>query len=495
MGGWLSSGVTLGIKMETRACGSPTRSHPVPDLRKTDLMRHVARTLALVTSLVASVACGHKSRSAPASEGPPIASASGSAAEQPGEANSPAAAPTANVQEASRGAATLTFRAVIRDASRNHILEEGEQLSLEIDVYNEGPDSAEGVEVHVGGTSGLIEQFASPLRIGTLPPREHRRVMVAGTVPPLGQVEQGEVLLTIRAAGTAPHLPAPKRFLMAVRPAGEEVEVLSVSVDQPPMPLKGPSQPDAIGVAIGIGAFRDATLATGRFAARDATVMASYFRQASGVPAGRIKVITDGQALRDDLATLFESWLPERATSRSTVYVYFSGRAVVEPETGAVSLVPYDGKPGAQQRLYPLSRLHGALASLPIERAIVFFEVSLEPTGATTVAQASPRWDPDDREVPRGKIIQVIGNTAMQDAHEYQPGQHGLFTYYLLKGLRGEADPKQTGRVLLRDLCRYVETQVQQVAQHEFGNRQAPMCRPAPGGILALEKAPIARTK
>ena len=96
----------------------------------------------------------------------------------------------------------------------------------------------------------LTEQFSSPLRIGTLPPREHRRVMVSGTVPSLGQVEQAEVLLTIRASGAAVQLPPPKKFLMALRPAGEELEVLSVSVDQPPMRLKGPGQPDAIGIAV-----------------------------------------------------------------------------------------------------------------------------------------------------------------------------------------------------------------------------------------------------
>lgn len=389
----------------------------------------------------------------------------------------------------------MSFRAMIRDANRNHVLEIGEAFSVEVDVYNEGPHPAQQVEIHIEGTSGMVEQLGSPLRLGTVPGGEHRRVVVAGTTRPSEPTEQADLTLSLQAQDSHAKLPTPKKFIMAVRAPREEVAVLSVGVDQPPPRVKGTGQPDAVGLAIGIGSFRDATVASGPYAVRDATVMAGYFRQASGIPADRVKVLTDGQALRDDLAALFESWLPGKVKPTSTVYVYFSGRAVVEPGTGAVSLVPYDGKPSGPQRLYPLSRLHATLASLPIERAILLLEVSLEPTGPITGAPLTPRWDVDEREIPRGKIIQVIGNTAIQDAHDYQAGQHGLFTYYLLKGMRGEADPKQTGRILLRELCRYVQAQVQQRAQAEFGNRQAPVCQPSPGTILALEQAPIARIK
>ncbi len=384
---------------------------------------------------------------------------------------------------------------MLRDQSRNHVLEEGEQLRVEVDVYNEGPGPAPGVEVQLTGTPGLVERLTTPMRIGDLPGGEHRRVTVTGTVPKLEAAEQVELTLTIQTSGPAVARPTPKKFLMAVRVPTEDLEVLSVGVDQPPRRVKGYEQPDAVGVAIGIGAFRDSTLANSRFAAHDATVMAGYLKQASGIPGERIKVLTDGQALRDDLVAVFETWLPTQARPQGTVYVYISGRAVVEPETGAVSLIPYDGRPGNRQRLYGLGRLHAALAHLPIERAIVMLDISLEPVAGVPGTPSALRWDPDESQVPPGRIVQMIGNTAMQDAHDYVPGQHGLFTYFLLKGLRGEADPKRTGRVLLRELCRYVQTQVQEVAQAEFGNRQSPVCLPSPGGILALEKSPIARLR
>ena len=429
---------------------------------------------------------------APAASDAPVAAAAETA---PGDQESASGMNTPDGVAPDVPRTVLSFRAMVRDESRNHVLEEGEHLSIEVDVYNGGPDQAGDVEVHLTGTPGLVDQFSSPLRIGQLPAGEQRRVMVNGTVPTLDSVEQAEITLTVKASGGDVALPTPKKFLMAVQTLREDVEVLSVGVDQAPVRVQGYEQADALGISIGIGTFRDPLLASGRYAARDAAVMAAYFKQAAGIPGTQIRVLTDGQALRDDLIGLFETWMPEHAKPRGTVYVYISGRAVVEPETGAVSLLPYDGRPGSQQRAYGLARLHAALARLPIERAIVMLDLSLEPAGGMSGTLPTPRWDPDETMVPKGKIVQVIGNTAIQDAHEYSAGQHGLFTYFLLKGLGGAADTKKSGRVLLRELCGYVQTKVQQAAQVEFGNGQAPVCRPTPAGILELERTPIARVR
>lgn len=419
-----------------------------------------------------------------------------------GAAVPPDAAPAADTSPPAAAESTefrptkLTFRAMVRDENRNHVLEEGEQLTVEVDVTNEGPGLAEGVDVQISGTAEVVEHFAGPLRIGDLPAGEHRRLTIAAKIPQVEGIEQAEVKLTIRATASAIQVAPPKKFLMAVRrPDAEEVEVLSVSIDQPPKRIKGFEQPQALGIAIGVGAYRDSTLAASRFAVRDATVMAKYLQNVTGVPAKQLKVLTDKQAGRDDLAALFESWLPKQVKASTTLYLYFSGRAAVDPESGAVFLVPYDGKPAVQERLFSLRRLHAALGRLPVERAVLFLEVSVEPTGGAGTGQSLPRWDPDSRDIAKGKLIQVIGNTAIQDAHEFYKGQHGLFTYFVLRGLRGEADAKQNGRVLLRELCQYVEAQVSQMAQAEFGNQQEAVCRPSPGAILELEKQPIARLK
>ncbi|HJU05666.1 MAG TPA: hypothetical protein VJ692_11000, partial [Nitrospiraceae bacterium] len=79
----------------------------------------------------------------------------------------------------------------------------------------------------------------------------------------------------------------------------------------------------------------------------------------------------------------------------------------------------------------------------------------------------------------KDKLVQILGINGMQEAHQYEAGRHGLFTYFLLKGLGGAADADDNGIVVLGELCGYVREQVTRVANEQFDNAQEPACIPA----------------
>ncbi|MBI3551724.1 MAG: hypothetical protein HY077_04340 [Elusimicrobia bacterium] len=59
---------------------------------------------------------------------------------------------------------------------------------------------------------------------------------------------------------------------------------------------------------------------------------------------------------------------------------------------------------------------------------------------------------------------------------------HGLFTYYLLNGLKGAADPEETGHVTMESLYSYVKTSVEKAARRD--NRdQTPQLHAAQRGL------------
>ena len=66
-----------------------------------------------------------------------------------------------------------------------------------------------------------------------------------------------------------------------------------------------------------------------------------------------------------------------------------------------------------------------------------------------------------------------------QISSSYQEKRHGLFTYYFLKGLQGEADLNKDGGVSLRELDEYIRTQVQTVARRKNVD-QTPQMLPSP---------------
>ena len=394
------------------------------------------------------------------------------------------------------GSTQLSFRTIIRDDNQNHVLEQRESFSVEFEVKNEGAVVAEGVEVELSGHAAIVGGLKSPVSLGTLQPGEVRRVAVDGKVGTVADIEQAELICALRASANV-LLPSAKKFFVAIRPdAGAAVEVLSVDVDQLPSRNGKSAQPNSVGIAIGVGAFRDPAVPAVRFAAHDAEVMGGYFKTVLGVPPQKVKVLSDAKALKDDLIEVFEQWLPKQGGPQATVYIYLSGRAVVDQETGVVSLLPYDGTRAAASRTFSLARLQRALTKASVKQAVLMLDLSLEPSSGSDPGRVvPPRWTQQDSGGEPDRIMLMIGNSGMQEAQAYQPGQHGLFTYFLLKGLRGAADLDKSGNVLTGELCAYVHGQVSAVTQTQAGNPQQTICLPAAGEGASLRGISVTKTR
>jgi hypothetical protein len=278
-----------------------------------------------------------------------------------------------------------------------------------------------------------------------------------------------------------------------VKPEKTNTVAAVPDVDRPPKPVAAFRQPNAIVIAIGVGRFRDEFMPSVKYAGRDAEVMAGYLRAIGSVPNDRVRVLRNTQALKQDLVDTFDNWLPKRVDASTVVYVFFAGRALVNGVTGAVSLVPFDGTTEALNRLYSVRRLQESIARLPIHRAILMFDVSLEPSpGADPARTPPPRWEAGAGN-RRDQMMWMVGNKSLQEAHAYEQGGHGLFTYHLLRGLQGIADIDRDGKVEAGELCLYARGQVAQVAREQFGNEQEPLCIPPPGQGAMIRIHPLAK--
>jgi hypothetical protein len=429
---------------------------------------------------------------------PPVASAAaptGLATPGPAPADVPAPTP----QGASSGPVTLAFRAMLRDENQDHVFDGSEQVTVDVEVSNRGAEAAKGVKVTLRGTPALIQMLQNPILVGDLQPGESKHVTVSGSLPSVTAVQQAELIISVEASGGLTNPLRPKKFLVALRPAkAEAVEVLSVDVDQVPVPPRNSERKKAVGIAIGLGNYRDRDMPGVKFAARDAEIVAKYFRAVSGVPAKGSRVLTDEHALKEDLAETFEEWLPQHAEPGGAVFIFFAGRGVVDPLTGAVSLIPHEGNVGAPLRSYSLRRLHQALAALPIHHAVLMLDVTLMVPPGTVLPDGhaggvDPIWGTPD--VADGKLVQMIGVSRTQLTHQYDQGKHGLFTYFLLKGLGGEADRDKNGVVVAGELFEYAQRQVAVTAKADFGNEQEPACVPA---LVPTSKAwnlPVAKLR
>ena len=89
-----------------------------------------------------------------------------------------------------------------------------------------------------------------------------------------------------------------------------------------------------------------------------------------------------------------------------------------------------------------------------------------------------------DPVIASEKIALLAASRENQISNYYKEEEHGLFTYYLLKGMIGEADINQDRKINIEELYNYVSNNVESTSRRLFGmNRyQVPVLKPSPVG-------------
>jgi uncharacterized caspase-like protein len=201
--------------------------------------------------------------------------------------------------------------------------------------------------------------------------------------------------------------------------------------------------------------------------------VANYFQSLGGVPPSNVKLLRNSKALHTDIDEVLFDWLPLHMAENAVVIIYFSGQAWVTP-TGDVLLAPYDGSPAAAARLYPLRDIESALARLKAKQTIFLFDGMVSTLRGDAKGKAgSPRW-----ELGGGNTFALIGGQDFTKGMEDDQHRHSLFTYYLLKGLRGDADTNRDGVVTLGELAGYARQKVAWAAKSQFNTEQRPLTLP-----------------
>jgi len=266
-------------------------------------------------------------------------------------------------------------------------------------------------------------------------------------------------------------------------------------VDAIPAARKSAKERDAVALVIGISRYRDESIPQVRYAKRDAETMASYLEAIAGISRSRMKVLVDDGATQSDLASYIEEWLPRRVSADTAVYVYYAGHGMPNLTNGKAYLVPYDGHPDFASKLYPLDRLYENLEKLPSKEVVVMLDScfsgatgrSVLPSGARPMGLAVEGVTANIK-----KSVVLTASSGTQISSDYDDQGHGLFTYYLLKGLRGEADKDSNGIVQIDELYNFVKASVTKVASEVMNRDQTPLLLP-PADVLG-SKGKIALT-
>jgi hypothetical protein len=372
-------------------------------------------------------------------------------------------------------ASVVSFRTTILDENSNLVLEGGERVRVRIEVVNTSAQPVQGLIATLTGSPDLLTNFpATTLPVGTLQPGESRSLEFAATLPQTVQSRRADLQVTL-SDGAGNPVASPQALAVSVGSGG----VTADDVDAIPMASLEFRRPHTFLVSIGLSAYRDQQIRARKFASTDAELIASYFKSLGGVPAANVRLLQDRKALRPEIEETFLDWLPSRVTSDSVVIVYFAGHAVVTP-TGETYLVPYEGTLTSTGRLYPMKDFETTLARLKVQQVLFFFDGPVS-RQAGNEAGKPPRW-----ETQAGSFVRLIGTGGLGGGVESDKLRHGVFTYYVLRGLRGEADTSHDGEVSLGELAAFVTKKVPAAAKPGSNQDQRPLVVPP---LRASDKA------
>lgn len=244
---------------------------------------------------------------------------------------------------------------------------------------------------------------------------------------------------------------------------------LSIDVDEVPQLAKKENK-EAIAIIIGIEDYKYAPPAT--FANSDATIFYKYARNVLGIPERNIYIRINEDATKGEFDKIFgeNGWIQKRIVKdKSDIIIYFSGHGAPSIKTGKPYIVPYDGDPNyAELTAYPLSTFYRNLNKLGAKSVTVFLDAcfsGVSRDGAMLLADARPF---SIVKIPRPVegITVFTSASGTQISSGYKEKRHGLFTYYLLKGLQGNADLNGDKKIMTKELAKYINENVEEQARY-----------------------------
>jgi hypothetical protein len=266
-------------------------------------------------------------------------------------------------------------------------------------------------------------------------------------------------------------------------------------------PLKLPAR-DRWAVVIGVGRYESDGIPKLKYAVSDAEAIYQILIASAGFKKEHVLLLTDKTERKPTLRTIrwaLGTFLSRSAKKDDTVLIFFAGHGAPEIDPRGVErdglakyLIPIDADPDdLYSSAFPMDELQTVFGRIEAERVVAFLDACYSGTagGRTFSSRRTRTGSGDDVFLERltrsrGRAIMTASRPSEVSIEVSELG-HGLFTYYLLQGLKGGGDLNRDGIVSLQELYEYVEQQVAGKSR-ALGGNQHPVMKGEMEGALPL---------
>ncbi len=233
-------------------------------------------------------------------------------------------------------------------------------------------------------------------------------------------------------------------------------------------PLRGKKavkNKDALALVIGVSDY-ERTSDPALYADKDAEYFHDYAAEKLGIPESQILTLINNKADRVEILTGVKDWLLRMSKKeRSDIYVFFAGHGLASSDGMNMFLLPYDGNPKIlEDSAIDRKQLFADIEAISPRSVTVFLDSCYSGStrsGGTLVASLRPVFvRSQEQSIPSGFTV-LSAAKSDQTSQSLEEAQHGLFSYFLMRGLEGEADTNKDNQITAGELHSFVADKVE----------------------------------
>lgn len=232
--------------------------------------------------------------------------------------------------------------------------------------------------------------------------------------------------------------------------------------------------------AVVIGVNRYSKVRPLKYAVNDARVFYDHLVQFSQIPRENVTLLLDQDVTLTRMRSILGTQIKNKAGKDDMVIIFFAGHGATEKDVQSPDgdglekyLLPCDADPkdlyATAMPMAEVSRIFGRIQS---ERLVFIADSCYSgASGGRTIDVSGIRATISDAFLDRvasgkGRVI-ITASGANEVSAEYDNLKQGVFTYYLVEGLKGKADTDKDGTITVDEVYRYVSEAVPRATNQE----------------------------
>ena len=236
--------------------------------------------------------------------------------------------------------------------------------------------------------------------------------------------------------------------------------------------IKHKNSSNRIALIIGIKSYQD--IPNTQFGDKDAMVFVDFARENLNIEESNIKYLFNEDARFFEIKKL-NQWLKSKINSKTEVFIFYSGHGA--NNEGESLILPSDFSPDliADSSFTKKGFLNDMVNQYNPNHIFAFFDACFSGLGreGETLIAGLRNITIAEEEVINDNITVFNSASGAEFSNDLYDAKHGLFSYYLMKGLEGDADDNNDRKITSNELYSFIQNNVSNKAI-EIGRKQNP---------------------